>query len=67
MKFIRLLFTFYKSFAVTSFSITFTCHLYEHIIDICDDIYVLLNGKTYLTKNKKDLIKLGYLHKKENF
>ena len=47
--------------------ILITDHLYEHIIDICDDIYVLLNGKTYLTTNKKDLIKLGYLHKKENF
>ncbi|MCK5731105.1 MAG: hypothetical protein KAH68_08520, partial [Draconibacterium sp.] len=41
--------------------IIITDHLYEHIIDICDDIYVILNGKTYLTKDKNDLIKLGYL------
>ena len=43
--------------------IIITDHLYEHIIDICDDIYVILNGKTYLTKDRNDLIKLGYLNK----
>ena len=43
--------------------IIITDHLYEHIIDICDEIYVILNGKTYLTKENGDLIKLGYLNK----
>jgi ABC-type lipopolysaccharide export system ATPase subunit len=43
--------------------IIITDHLYEHIIDICDDIYVILNGKTYLTKDRNDLIKLGYINK----
>lgn len=43
--------------------IIITDHLYEHIIDICDDIYVILNGKTYLTKDRNDLMKLGYINK----
>lgn len=38
-------------------------HLYEHIIDICDEIYVILNGKTYLTEDRNDLINLGYINK----
>ncbi|MCF6356351.1 MAG: ATP-binding cassette domain-containing protein [Draconibacterium sp.] len=42
--------------------IIITDHLYEHIIDICDDIYVILNGKTYLIKDRNDLIKLGYIN-----
>ena len=41
--------------------IIITDHLYEHIIDICDNLYLLSNGKTYLTKNIKELEKLGYL------
>lgn len=43
--------------------IIITDHLYEHIIDICDEIYVIVNGKTYLTKDITDLIKLGYINK----
>lgn len=43
--------------------IIITDHLYEHIIDICDEIYVITNGKTYLTKDKSDLVKLGYINK----
>jgi ABC-type multidrug transport system ATPase subunit len=43
--------------------IIITDHLYEHIIDICDEIYVITNGKTYLTKDKSDLKKLGYINK----
>jgi ABC-type multidrug transport system ATPase subunit len=45
--------------------IIITDHLYEHVIEICDDIYVILNGKTYLTKDRNDLIKLGYLNEKK--
>jgi len=43
--------------------IIITDHLYKHIIDICDEIYVILNGKTYLTKDTSDIIKLGYINK----
>lgn len=42
--------------------IIITDHMYDHIIDICDEIYVILNGKTYLTKDLSDLEKLGYLN-----
>jgi len=44
--------------------IMLTDHLYEHIIDVCDEIYVILNGKTYFTSDRNDLIKLGYINKK---
>jgi ABC-type lipopolysaccharide export system ATPase subunit len=37
-----------------------TDHMYKDIIDICDDLYVLSNGKTYLTHSIKDLETLGY-------
>lgn len=37
-----------------------TDHLYNHIIDICDFLYVISNGKTYLTTGLDDLEKLGY-------
>lgn len=39
-----------------------TDHLYKHIIDVCDKIYVLVNGKTYLTQNSSDIIKFGYIN-----
>lgn len=42
--------------------IIITDHLYEHIIDICDDIYVITNGKTWLAKDRNDFIKLGYIN-----
>lgn len=38
-----------------------TDHLYKHIIDICDDLYVINNGQTYLTESLTDLEKRGYL------
>ena len=44
--------------------IILTDHLFEHIIDICDEIYVILNGKTYLTKDRSDLVRLGYISEK---
>jgi len=37
-----------------------TDHMYRHVIDICDTLYVLANGKTYLTKNIADIEALGY-------
>lgn len=40
--------------------ILITDHLYKHIIDICDDLYVISNGKTSLTESIEDLETLGY-------
>lgn len=40
--------------------IILTDHMYKHIIDICDDLYVISNGKTYLTHSIQDLEALGY-------
>jgi ABC-type lipopolysaccharide export system ATPase subunit len=37
-----------------------TDHLYKHITDISDNLYVLVDGKTHLTKHRKDLEYLGY-------
>jgi ABC-type lipopolysaccharide export system ATPase subunit len=41
--------------------ILITDHLYKHIVDICDNLYVISNGKTYLTKSIQDLKTLGYV------
>jgi ABC-type multidrug transport system ATPase subunit len=40
--------------------IIITDHLYKFITDICDDLYVIANGKTYLIKNFQELETLGY-------
>ena len=40
--------------------IIITDHLYRHIIDICDDLYVINDGKTYLTNSIQDIETLGY-------
>lgn len=37
-----------------------TDHLYTHILDICDDLYVLSEGITHLTKSIGDIETLGY-------
>lgn len=37
-----------------------TDHMYRHIVDICDDLYVLADGKTHLTKSTVDIETLGY-------
>lgn len=42
--------------------IIITDHLYKHIIDICDNLYVISNGKTFLTKNIEDLVELEYIN-----
>ncbi len=41
--------------------IIITDHLYKHIVDICDDLYVINNGETYLTKDISDLEKHEYV------
>lgn len=46
--------------------IIITDHMYNHIIDICDDLYVIKDGKTYLTKSAEDVERLGYAHMHEN-
>ncbi len=38
-----------------------TDHLYQQIIAICDNIYLLTDGKTHLTKTVEDIKRLGYL------
>lgn len=43
----------YKGFLITD-------HMYQHVIDISDEIYVLANGKTYKTKDVRDIEFLGY-------
>jgi ABC-type lipopolysaccharide export system ATPase subunit len=37
-----------------------TDHMFKHITDISDRLYVLSNGKTHLTKAMEDIEKLGY-------
>lgn len=41
--------------------IIITDHLYKHIIDICDDLYVINNGQTYMADGLADLEKRGYV------
>lgn len=38
-----------------------TDHDYKHIIDVSNQLYVLSNGKTHLTKSTTDIEKLGYV------
>lgn len=37
-----------------------TDHMYRHIVDICDNLYVLTDGKTHFTKSLQDIEVLGY-------
>lgn len=46
--------------------IILTDHMYEHIIDICDSIYVISHGKTHLTKSVSDIEALGYARMDRN-
>ena len=45
--------------------IIITDHLYLHIVDTCDDLYVISNGKTHLINKTEDLEKLGYIRSKK--
>lgn len=38
-----------------------TDHMYRQVLDVCDNLYVLANGKTHLTKSHTDLETLGYV------
>lgn len=44
----------------TNKGIIITDHLYEHVTDLCDRLYVISDGKTYLTNGTNDLATLGY-------
>jgi len=46
--------------------ILITDHLYEHITDISDSLYVIANGKTYLTRDLNELKTLGYIKNNRN-
>ena len=38
-----------------------TDHMYQHLLDISDTVYLLKDGKTHLTKTMQDLDDLGYV------
>jgi len=38
-----------------------TDHMYDHLLDISDTVYLLKDGKTHLTKSILDLEELGYV------
>ena len=42
--------------------ILITGHLYQHIIDLSDSLYVVDNETIYLTIEVSDLAKYGYIH-----
>jgi len=43
-----------------------TDHLWQYVVDICDNLYVINNGKTWLTKSIQDIEKLGYISPQNN-
>ena len=43
-----------------------TDHLYKHITDICDNLYVINDGKTYLTNSLQDIETLEYAKSRNN-
>lgn len=44
----------------TNKGLLITDHMYRQVLDICDNLYVLANGKTHLTKSLADIEVLGY-------
>ncbi len=51
----------YLKFKKKEKGIIITDHLYKHVTDLSDHLYVLSNGKTYPVKNKDQLMDLGYV------
>jgi ABC-type multidrug transport system ATPase subunit len=41
--------------------IIITDHLYRHVMELSDKLYVLTNGKTYIVNDEQKLVSLGYL------
>lgn len=35
-------------------------HLFRDVVDLCDELYILKDGKTHLTKDSSDIERLGY-------
>ncbi len=42
--------------------ILLTDHMFDHVTEICDTIYLLANGKTHFVKNMEEIEKLGYVN-----
>ncbi len=42
--------------------ILLTDHMYRHIIEICDDLYIIKDRKVHLTKSPSDIERLGYIN-----
>lgn len=42
-----------------------TDHMYQHVAEVSDHLYVLANGTTYLTKTMEDIESLGYARLQE--
>ena len=47
----------------TNKGLIITDHLYKHIVDVCDNLFVLADGKIHLTKNLEEIETLGYAKK----
>jgi len=43
-----------------------TDHMFMHITDICDSLYILTNGKTHLTKSIEEIETFGYARLKDS-
>jgi len=41
--------------------IIITDHLYRHVMELSDKLYVLANGQTYIVNDEQKLVSLGYL------
>lgn len=46
----------------TNKGIILTDHMYQHVADVSDSLYVISRGKTFLTRSPDDLKMLGYLN-----
>ncbi|WP_295937626.1 ATP-binding cassette domain-containing protein [uncultured Alistipes sp.] len=46
----------------SSKGILLTDHMYRHVTDIADRLYIMANGQTYLTRSDEDLSYYGYLN-----
>lgn len=44
----------------TNKGLLITDHMYRHVLDVCDNIYILLNGRTNMAANAEDIDIPGY-------
>jgi ABC-type lipopolysaccharide export system ATPase subunit len=40
--------------------ILITDHMYKHVVDVSDSLYILANGKTHIIKSMDEIELLGY-------